>query len=270
MRRAGAKRTATRSSARGSCRTHTAPPPIGSTAWCAMMTAGMRRSTSSRQTNTTSRPTSVCGCGELGLCPSPHIGRNATAEQEPWEAAGIRRCNEKRQRMQEKLVTRRTPALDDLERYAVVDFSAAHQARNPFFRIIIGVEIADVGMRLEALAHLGTPRAGGRRALPEPTMDEPMRAAEHERAAGPRCDVAKERKRLHAARRRKRTRVLRINMPAACGNAPCFLGRKGGKDRAPVLRRLVSLAREYGIAGREHAWASRRAERRMLFQTLQI
>src|SRR5215469_18776881 len=76
----------------------------------------------------------------LKLPPSPRVGGDAAAEHEPGVASFIRRCDVKRQRMKQKHIARGTCALDDLQRYAVADFRAAHEARDAFLRVTLGVQ----------------------------------------------------------------------------------------------------------------------------------
>src|SRR5215469_8554908 len=125
-------------------------------------------------------------------------------------------------------------------------------------------------MPAEELAHFSTPRITLGRVLLEPFMHETMRAANDLRTPAPRRDITKESKRFHSARRPERARVLRVDVPAAYGDAPCILAWKGDKERAPILRCLIYLAREDGIDCSEHAWAGHGAKYGMLFQTLQM
>jgi hypothetical protein len=104
---------------------------------------------------------------------SPHRGKiDAAAEKKAWCVAIVRRRDVENKRVQQNHVTRRARILDDLQRDAVVIFSAVHETGDAFGRIAFGVQVTNVRVTQKQPAILGAARAWGWRMVCEVLVNQ--------------------------------------------------------------------------------------------------
>jgi len=82
------------------------------------------------------------------------------------------------ERVQQNDITRRPRILDDLQRDAVVIFSAVHETGGAFGRIAFGVQVTNVGVPQEQLAIVGAARSWRRRIVREVLVNQTVRTRE--------------------------------------------------------------------------------------------
>ncbi len=122
----------------------------------------------------------------------------------------------------------------------------------------------------QELAQLRAPGGGGRRVLPEPVVDEPVRARQDQRRAAARQDVAEQRMGLHAFRRPELAPVVGVGVPAAGRDFPRPLARERDEQGAPALRPFEGSGFEDGLDRGQQALAADRLESRVGLQVLQL
>ena len=91
------------------------------------------------------------------------------------------------ERVQDDDVPAAAGILDNLEHHAVRVFGAIHEAGYARIPVVFRMQIANVGMGLEKLAHICAPRFRRGRVRLEPFVHKAMRSTQDQRAAAARA-----------------------------------------------------------------------------------